>query len=178
MRRVIPIFLVCSVLAPDATNAAEVEQIAPLEREVLVESEDYRTRPLRKFIASATKDPVLYRYVDSCLLQIPRAAVAPPVEAKPADAIATIAIRADGTLETVELDRSSGDAANDAALIAAITKSAPFPVFPVELRRTADVVHITKSLAFDRPGSAVLTPPHRSTNHWPEPNSYSPPAKP
>jgi periplasmic protein TonB len=62
----------------------------------------------------------------------------------------TAYIRADGTLEDVELDRSSGSAVLDRAALKILRMSTPFPPFPSEMRAKADILAITRTWVFSR----------------------------
>lgn len=62
----------------------------------------------------------------------------------------TAYIRADGTLDEVEIDRSSGSATLDRAAVRILRMSTPFPPFPSEMRQKADVLAITRTWVFSR----------------------------
>ena len=62
----------------------------------------------------------------------------------------TAYIRADGTLEDVEVDRSSGSAVLDRAALRILRMSTPFPPFPSEMRQKADILAITRTWVFSR----------------------------
>lgn len=62
----------------------------------------------------------------------------------------TAYIRADGSLEDVEIDRSSGSAVLDRAAVRILRLSAPFSVFSSEMRQQIDVLAITRTWVFSR----------------------------
>lgn len=62
----------------------------------------------------------------------------------------TAYIRADGSLEDVEVDRSSGSAVLDRAAVRLLRMSAPFSPFPASMRSKADVLAITRTWVFSR----------------------------
>jgi len=62
----------------------------------------------------------------------------------------TAYVRADGTLEDIEVDRSSGSAVLDRAALRILRMAAPFPPLPSEMRRKADVLAITRTWVFSR----------------------------
>ncbi len=62
----------------------------------------------------------------------------------------TAYIRANGTLENVELDRSSGSAMLDRAALKILRMSSPFSAFPSEMRQKADILAITRTWVFSR----------------------------
>ena len=62
----------------------------------------------------------------------------------------TTYIRADGTLEDVEVDRSSGSAVLDRAALRILRMSTPFPPFPSDMRKKADILAVTRTWVFSR----------------------------
>ncbi|HEX4857186.1 MAG TPA: TonB family protein [Limnobacter sp.] len=62
----------------------------------------------------------------------------------------TAYIRADGTLDDVEIDRSSGSATLDRAALRILRMSSPFAAFPSDMRKKADVLAITRTWVFSR----------------------------
>ncbi|MEN9806975.1 MAG: hypothetical protein RL756_1495 [Pseudomonadota bacterium] len=66
-----------------------------------------------------------------------------------------VVINADGTLVDARLLTSSGVPALDAAALRIVRLSAPFPAFPVELRRRFDQLEILRSWQFTRRGARI-----------------------
>ncbi|NJM32994.1 MAG: energy transducer TonB [Limnobacter sp.] len=62
----------------------------------------------------------------------------------------TVYIKSDGSIDNVEIDRSSGSAVLDRAALKLLRLSAPFPVFPSEMRTRADILAITRTWIFSR----------------------------
>lgn len=77
-----------------------------------------------------------------------------PAEARrldrPSGPTLDVAIRADGTLHTVTLVRSSGHPALDAAARRIVELAAPYPPFPEALRREYDILHIVRRWKFEQ----------------------------
>jgi protein TonB len=69
-----------------------------------------------------------------------------------AHVIITLAVRADGTLESVDVNRPSGNPLVDDAIVGLVRLAAPFEPFSEAMRRETDVLHITRS--FDVMGPA------------------------
>ena len=65
-------------------------------------------------------------------------------------AIFTVSIRSDGSVENVEINRSSGQKLLDAAAIRIVEMSAPFAAFPPDIKRDTDVLHITRTWTFTK----------------------------
>ena len=61
----------------------------------------------------------------------------------------TVAIRADGSVESVTFVRSSGVPELDAAVRRMVARLAPYPAFPPALSRDYDVVEIRRTWYFD-----------------------------
>ena len=62
----------------------------------------------------------------------------------------TVSIRSDGSVESVEINRSSGHRVLDAAAVKIVEMSAPFAVFPPDIKRDTDVLHITRTWMFTK----------------------------
>ena len=62
----------------------------------------------------------------------------------------TVSIRSDGSVENVEINRSSGQKVLDAAAIRIVEMSAPFAAFPPDIKRDTDVLHITRTWTFTK----------------------------
>ena len=62
----------------------------------------------------------------------------------------TVSIRSDGSVEAVEINRSSGHSVLDAAAVKIVEMSAPFAAFPPDIRRDTDVLHITRTWMFTK----------------------------
>ncbi|MBP6251490.1 MAG: TonB family protein, partial [Rubrivivax sp.] len=65
------------------------------------------------------------------------------------DPMVTVALRSDGTVESVTFVRSSGVPALDAAIGEVIASLAPHPAFPPALARRFDVIEIRRTWVFD-----------------------------
>jgi TonB family protein len=60
-----------------------------------------------------------------------------------------VAVRSDGSVESVTFERSSGVPALDEAIRRIVDTQKPFAAFPPELARDYDVVEIRRSWHFD-----------------------------
>ena len=65
------------------------------------------------------------------------------------------AIKADGEVEAVEINRSSGHKVLDQAAIRIVRLAAPFDRFPENIRADTDILHITRTWTFTR-GDQVI----------------------
>ena len=64
--------------------------------------------------------------------------------------MATASIRADGSLEKVQIDRSSGNRVLDEATVRIVTLAAPFSALPPDIAREVDILHITRTWTYPR----------------------------
>jgi protein TonB len=147
------------VVAAQTPNVADLPhdrmQIARLEAQIAREWEAYQELPRRKFIGARTKSAVEAQYLDAWRQRIERVGTANfPEEAKRSGVLGTVmvtvAVRADGTVEKIEIDRSSGSTVLDAAVERIVQLAGPFKAFPDGLRKEADILHITRNWAFTR----------------------------
>jgi protein TonB len=136
--------------------------IAKLEAQIARELQAYQELPRRKFIGARTESVPEAQYLDDWRQRIERVGTANfPVEAKRhgvlGTVMVTVAIRADGSVEKVEIDRSSGSSILDAAVEKIVMLAGPFRPFPEGLRKEADILHITRNWAFTRTDLLITT---------------------
>lgn len=129
--------------------------IARLEAQIAREWEAYQKLPRRKFLGARTQSALEAEYLDSWRQRIERVGTANfPGEAKRRGVygvvMVTVGIRADGTIEKVEIDRSSGSLILDVAVEKIVQLAGPFRPFPAELKKEADILHVTRNWAFTR----------------------------
>jgi periplasmic protein TonB len=154
------------VLAPDAPVIADTPQehteIARLEAQIAREWEAYQELPKRKFIGSRTQGAIEAQYLDSWRQRIERVGTANfPEDARRqgvfGTVMVTVAVRADGSVEQIDIDRSSGSPILDAAVERIVHLAGPFKPFPDALRKEADILHITRNWSFTRSDVLVTT---------------------
>ena len=130
-------------------------EIARLEGEIAREWRAYQELPKRKFIGARTQSVVYAEYVDKWRQKIERIGTANfPNETRQrgefGTVLVTVAVKADGSVEKVEIDRSSGNDILDAAVERIVRLAEPFQPFPRKVRVEADILHITRTWAFTR----------------------------
>jgi len=147
------------VVRSDAPKIADLPhnrlEIARLEAQIAREWEAYQKLPKRKFLGARTQSAVEAEYLDSWRQRIERVGTANfPDEAKRqgvfGTVMVTVAVRADGTVENIEIDRSSGSRILDISVEKIVQLAGPFKPFPAALRKDADILHITRNWAFTR----------------------------
>jgi len=157
---------VVPVLPNQATNVEDLAHdqvaIARLEAEIAREWEAYQKLPKRKFVGARTHSVPEAEYLDSWRQRIERVGTANfPDEAKRrgvyGTVMVTVAIRADGSVEKIEIDRSSGSTILDVAVERIVQLAGPFQPFPGALRKEVEVLHITRNWAFTRSDLLLTT---------------------
>jgi periplasmic protein TonB len=130
-------------------------EIARLEAQIRRDFVAYQERPKRKFIGARTEEYRFAQYVDNWRQKVERVGnLNYPAEARArkiyGSLLLTVAIKADGEVEAVQVDRSSGHKLLDQAAIRIVRLSAPFDRFPENIRRDTDILHITRTWTFTR----------------------------
>ena len=146
--------------------AAEQQRlrIAQLEAQIAKEWDAYQKLPRRKFIGARTESVVYAQYVDQWRQRIEKIGTQYfPEEAKRrklyGSLVMTVHIRADGSVEQVEIDRSSGHRLLDFAARRAVDLAGPFPPFPAAVRKEYDILSISRTFSYTRSDLEVLATP-------------------
>ena len=156
-------------VAPQGTPKAEAEardlidkslEIARLEAQIRREHQAYQERPKRKFVGARAQEYRFAHYVDRWRQKVERIGnLNYPEEAKSRRLYGslqlTVAIKADGEVEGVEINRSSGHKVLDQAAIRIVRLAAPFDRFPDNIRVDTDILHITRTWTFTRADQVV-----------------------
>lgn len=129
--------------------------IARLEAQINKDWNAYQERPRRKFIGARTQEFRFARYVEDWRQKIERIGELNYPQAARDQRIygvlvATVSIRSNGSLERVQIDRSSGHKLLDEATIRIVTMAAPYAAFPEDIAKDTDVLHITRTWTFTR----------------------------
>ena len=143
---------------PDAFDLIQrSREIIRLEAQIAKDYEAYQKRPKRKFIGARTKEYRFARYVEDWRVKVERIGNLNYPEAAKRDRLyghlqLTVGIMADGNLESVEINRSSGQKILDAAAIRIVKLAGQngFAPFPPDIRRDTDILHITRTWVFTR----------------------------
>lgn len=124
-----------------------------LEAQIAKDMDAYQKRPKRRFIGARAEEYRFARYVEDWRLKIERIGNLNYPEAARAQKLygsllLTVSIRADGSVENVEVNRSSGNRILDAAAVRIVNMSGPFAPFPPDIRKDTDILHITRTWTF------------------------------
>ena len=130
-------------------------EVARLEAQIAKEWQAYQKLPRRKFIGARAESTVYAEYVEKWRQHIEMVGTRNyPEEARRqgifGSLLLTVSIRADGTVERVDIDRSSGHVILDDAAQRIIELAGPFPQFPASIRGEYDVLSITRQWSFTR----------------------------
>lgn len=128
-------------------------EIARLEAQISKSLESYEKLPKRKFIGARTQEYRYAQYVEDWRGKVERIGnMNYPQQARDQKIYGkltlTVSIRADGSLESVEINRSSGQRILDAAAMRIVKLAAPYAVFPPDIRKETDVLSITRTWTF------------------------------
>lgn len=147
----------------------QAREIARMEGEISRDLHAYQTRPRKAFVAGRARSDAAARYLDDWRSKIERIGnMNFPRDAQGnrlyGTLQVTVEIRSDGSLEKVEIDRSSGKPELDEAARAIVKRAAAFAPLPTGILdasgRPADILSITRAWTFS-PGVNALNSPSR-----------------
>jgi protein TonB len=129
---------------------------AQIDRQI----EQYQKRPRKKFIGARAAEYRFAQYEEDWRSKVERVGTLNyPAEARGklyGSLRLTVTLKPDGTVKSVELDRSSGLKILDAAAFKIVRMAAPFARFPAEIRRDTDLLVITRTWFFGQ-GDRIWT---------------------
>jgi protein TonB len=128
---------------------------ARLEAQLSKNMDAYQKRPKRKFIGARVREYRFASYVEAWRQKVEKVGnLNYPSEAKAQKLYGrltlTVSIRADGSVEKIELNRSSGHKVLDDAAQRIVELAAPYSAFPEEVRQDTDIIEITRTWTFTR----------------------------
>jgi protein TonB len=124
-----------------------------IEARIAKDIENYQQRPKRRFVGARAEEYRLARYVEDWRMKIERVGNLNYPEAARSlqlygSLLLTVSINSDGTVKSVEINRSSGQSVLDAAAVKIVEMSAPFAPFPPDIKRDTDELNITRTWMF------------------------------
>ncbi|MFP5410975.1 MAG: energy transducer TonB [Gammaproteobacteria bacterium] len=140
----------------------EAREMAQLQASISQQMDAYQKRPKRAFVGANVREYAFARYVEDWVAKVERIGNLNYPEAARRQGIygslkLTVSIFADGRIETVDVDRSSGSKILDAAAVKIVELGAPYAPFPDEMRKKADILSITRTWTFTRSDQLVGT---------------------
>lgn len=135
--------------------AARSLEMAKLQARIDHDMDAYQKKPRRMFIGARAQEYTFAQYVEDWRIKVERVGNLNYPEAAKRNRlygtlVLTVNIFADGNLESVQVERSSGSRVLDQAAINIVEMAAPFARFPESMRRKVDILGITRSWSFTR----------------------------
>jgi protein TonB len=128
--------------------------IARIEGEIAQRMEAYNQRPRKKFIGARVDEYRFAQYVEDWRQKVERVGnLNYPSAARGrlyGSLVLTAVIKSDGSLDRVEVNRSSGQKVLDQAAARIVKLAAPYAAFPANISRDTDVIEITRTWTFTR----------------------------
>jgi protein TonB len=140
---------------PSATGfdlAQNALAIARLEGQIDKAIDEYNKRPRKKFIGARAEEYRFAQYIEDWRQKIERIGTLNYPEAARGKVygslLLSISVRADGSVDRLEVLRSSGYPVLDDAARRIVQMASPFAPFPQDIRRDTDVIEITRTWVF------------------------------
>jgi len=146
---------------PSGRDLADLSLAAMrLQAQIDRQIDDYQKRPRKKFIGANAREYRFAQYEEDWRVKVERVGtVNYPAEARGryyGHLRLTVTIRPDGSVESIELDRSSGLKVLDAAAFKIVQMASPFAAFPADIRSDTDLLVITRTWFFGQ-GDKIWT---------------------
>jgi len=126
--------------------------IARMEAQISRQLEQYNKRPRKAFIGSRAQEYRFAQYVEDWRLKVERIGnLNYPDGARGriyGSLVLSVSIKADGSLESVEVQRSSGHQILDRAAERIVKMASPYASFPGNISRDTDIIVITRTWTF------------------------------
>jgi protein TonB len=140
--------------------ASSAMMIARMEAQVARSIEEYNKRPRKNFVGARASEARFALYVEDWRQKVERIGnLNYPDGARGriyGTLRLTVSINADGSLASVDLERSSGQKILDAAATRIVQMAAPYGKFPPDIRKDTDILVITRTWHF-APGDRVFS---------------------
>lgn len=128
--------------------ASNALAMARLEGEIARDTDDYNKRPRVKQLGTRAEEFRFARYIEDWRIKVERIGTLNYPEAARGKLYGSlrlsVRIRSDGSVETVEIGRSSGHKILDDAARRIVTMAAPYAAFPPEIRKDFEILEITR----------------------------------
>ncbi len=144
---------------PSSANSDDLVQrsmeIARLEAQINKNNDFYQKLPRRKFIGARTQEYRFAQYIEDWRVKVERIGNMNYPEQARRDQIygklqLSVSIRADGSVENIEVSRSSGQRILDAAAVQIVKLAGKngFAPLPPDITRDVDILTITRTWSF------------------------------
>src|SRR3989338_2389809 len=148
-----------SAAAKPQVNASDMVarslEAVRLEAEIAREQDSYQKRPKRKFIGARVREYRFASYVEAWRQKVEKVGnLNYPEEAKAQKLYGqlrmTVSIKADGNVESIEINQSSGQKVLDDAARRIVELAAPYAEFSADMSKDTDILSITRTWTFTR----------------------------
>jgi protein TonB len=123
-----------------------------LQAQIARQTQAYQERPRKRFIGASTREYRFAQYEEDWRTKIERVGTLNyPAEARGklyGTLRLTVTIRPDGSVESIDLDRTSGLKVLDQAAFRIVQLASPFAAFPASIRKDTDLLVITRTWFF------------------------------
>ncbi|HJV25296.1 MAG TPA: TonB family protein [Aromatoleum sp.] len=134
-----------------------VSAVARMEAEIDRSLDELAKRPRKKFIGARAQEYRFAQYLEDWRQKIERIGTLNYPEAARGriygSLLLYVAIRADGTVEKAEIQRSSGEKVLDEAALRIVRLAGTFAPFPDDIRRDYDVIEFVRTWTFTNANS-------------------------
>ncbi|MGB4811927.1 MAG: energy transducer TonB [Methylophilaceae bacterium] len=130
-------------------------EIDKLEAQIAKQHEIYQKRPKRKELGARAQEYKFAMYEEVCRQKIEKFGNLNYPEAMrnkntKGSVLFSLDIKSDGSIEKITIKRSSGNKIFDEAAINILRLAAPYPEFPPDIRKDADILGINRTMIFTR----------------------------
>jgi periplasmic protein TonB len=151
-----------AAILPSATEILQrTLEAVRLEAQIAKEMDAYAKRPKRRFVGARAEEYRFARYVEDWRMKVERVGNLNYPEAARTkklygSLLLTVGIRADGSVESIAIDRPSGEKILDLAAQKIVEMAGPYAPFPSDIRRDTDILYITRTWTFG-PGDSLTS---------------------
>ena len=128
--------------------ASNALAMARLEGEIARDTEEYNRRPRVKQLGASAEEYRFAQYIEDWRIKVERVGTLNYPEAAKGKLYGnlrlSVRIKSDGSLETVEIGRSSGHKILDDAARRIVSMAGPYAAFPPEIRKDFEILEITR----------------------------------
>jgi len=141
----------------DLANSALA--LARMQAQIKRNIDEYNQRPRKEIIGTRAREYRFAQYVEGWRMKVERIGnLNYPDDARGrlyGSLILTVTIKADGTLQSVEVNRSSGHQVLDRAAERIVRMAAPYSAFSSDIRKDTDLIEIVRTWTF-APGDKLF----------------------
>ena len=124
-----------------------------LEAQIAKQQDEYQKRPKKRFLGARTKEASDALYLEAWRQKVERIGNQNyPTAAREQKIYGqlrmTVSINSDGSVESIEINKSSGSKILDEAAKNIVNAAAPYAKFPPEMKKTTDILGITRTWTF------------------------------